>query len=72
MGMPRQGTACRNREGPLHYFQKIRQKLHEKGIDLDLGNLDQESLSQLIAALRETSIEVDAENKTVRGYSAND
>ncbi len=45
---------------------KISRKLHEKGIDLDLRNLDQETLNQLITALRETSIEVDADNEKVR------
>jgi len=42
--------------------------LHEKGIDLD--NLDSGSLNELIAALTETSIDVDDEKETVRIYCA--
>ncbi len=45
---------------------KISRALKEKGIDIDLGHLDQNSLDQMIEALRTMSIDVDSEVEKVR------
>lgn len=43
-------------------------KLNDKGLNINLKDLDSESIDTLIQALTETSIEVDEEHETVRIY----
>lgn len=44
--------------------------LGEKGINLDLGKLDSEGIDLVVAALCESSIDIDADNEKVRIYCA--
>jgi hypothetical protein len=45
---------------------KITHALKDKGIDIDLGRIDADSLNELIDALRTTSIDVDSDGERVR------
>ena len=45
-------------------------KLNAKGLNINLKDLDSDSIDTLIQALTETSIEVDEEHETVRIYCA--
>ncbi len=50
--------------------EKITRKLGEKGIDLDMNNLDSNSLGKLLMALKEMKIEVnDADGEQVRIFT---
>lgn len=51
---------------PDHTKSKFASHLQEKGIGFDMNNMDAEKLEQLIEALTETSIDVDADDETVR------
>ena len=45
-------------------------KLNDKGLNINLKDLDTDNIDMLIQALTETSIEVDEEDETVRIYCA--
>jgi hypothetical protein len=47
---------------------KVGDALQDKGLNIDLGNLDKVALNDLIEGLTETSIEVDDDNEKVRVY----
>jgi hypothetical protein len=47
---------------------KIAARLGEKGIDIDLKNLDPEALQDIFRALKEMRIEVDEEDEKVEVY----
>ncbi len=50
--------------------EKISRKLGEKGIDLDLNNIDKNSIDELLMALKEMKIEVnDANGEQVRIFT---
>ncbi|MEE8577648.1 MAG: hypothetical protein V3T31_10370 [candidate division Zixibacteria bacterium] len=49
---------------------KFTSRLAEKGIDLDLEDLDSEKIECLIAALTESSINIDSEKETIRIFCA--
>ena len=51
---------------PEHSRDKIGQHLKAKGLDIDLGKLDSESLDNLLQALKETSIDVEDDHETVK------
>ena len=47
---------------------KIKASLGEKGIDLDLKNMDKTDINQFIAALTENHIDVESDKESVRIY----
>jgi ABC-type Fe3+-hydroxamate transport system substrate-binding protein len=49
---------------------KVTSHLGEHGINLDLSKLESKDIDVLVAALAETSIDVDADNEKVRIYCA--
>ncbi len=51
---------------PGHSKDKISDHLKDKGLDIDISNLDSDSLDSLLAALTETSIDVDDDKETVK------
>lgn len=51
---------------PDHTKSKFASHLQDHGIGFDVNNMDAEKLEQLIEALTETSIDVDADDETVR------
>lgn len=51
---------------PGHSKDKLSSHLRDKGLDIDLGNLDSDSLDELLKALANTSIDVDDEHETVK------
>ena len=55
---------------PAKTRDKISKHLGEKGIDLDLNDLDAEKVNCLIAALCDASIDIDADQEKVRIYCA--
>ncbi len=55
---------------PAKARDKIQKHLGEKGIDLDLNDLDSEKVNCFIAALCDASIDIDADNERVRIYCA--
>lgn len=48
---------------------KVSSALRDKGIDIDLGHIDTDTLNQLIEALRTMSIDVDTDDEKVRIFS---
>lgn len=55
---------------PAKARDRIQKHLGEKGIDLDLNDLDSEKVNCFIAALCDASIDIDADNEKVRIYCA--
>lgn len=55
---------------PAKARDKISKHLGEKGIDLNLNDLDSEKLDCFVAALCETSIDIDADKEKIRIYCA--
>ncbi len=53
---------------PNHASEKIHHKLHEKGVNFDLDNLNPENMEELIEALSELTVDVDEGKETVRVY----
>jgi hypothetical protein len=53
---------------PKGTTERIHEKLHEKGINIDLDDLDPKHLDELIEALTEFSIDVDDHDEKVRIY----
>lgn len=45
---------------------RVNNHLQEKGINIDLGNLDSNAIDDLLMGLKETSIDVDDEKETVK------
>lgn len=55
---------------PSSAKEKINRKLGEKGIDLDLNNLDSNTIGELLMALKEMKIEVnDSDGEQVRIFA---
>ena len=53
---------------PAEARTKINSHLAEKGVNFDISKLDSEHLDQIIQALTESSIDIDADNEKVRIY----
>jgi len=53
---------------PHHAQEKIHGHLHERGFNIDLKNLDRETLDEVLRSLSEMSIDVDDADETVRIY----
>ena len=55
---------------PKHAHAKVTGHLNDHGLDIDLEHLDSETLNTLIAALTETSIDIDSDKEKVRIFCA--
>lgn len=53
---------------PSESKDKINNSLKDKGFNLDLGNLDSDSIDELLKALTATSIDVNDEKESVKIY----
>ncbi|MFH1700713.1 MAG: DUF2089 domain-containing protein [Candidatus Zixiibacteriota bacterium] len=51
---------------PNGHKEKVSNHLRDKGINIDLGNLDSHAIDELLMGLKETSIDVDDETETVK------
>jgi hypothetical protein len=53
---------------PERAYEKVNSRLAEKGFNFDLNNLDSEKLEDIMEALKESAIEINGDDKTVRIY----
>ncbi|NLK13812.1 MAG: DUF2089 domain-containing protein [Spirochaetales bacterium] len=53
---------------PSEAQDTIRESMYSKGIDFDFASLDSENIGEFLEALRETSIDVETEETTVKVF----
>jgi hypothetical protein len=54
---------------PADVSEKVNQSMKEKGIDFDLRHLKADDIEEVISALRDSEVNIEADDETVRVYA---